>query len=872
MPPGRRGLTALLLAVVMALSIVLVGGPLSTDAAAKPDPCHPAGPGVPASPDWPDCLPSEAEMTAAVRTERNRAFFWTGRIRDEAGRIARSFGGTTLEMALEDHNLRMPDILEPTSDEGTRAWVHASRELARQASGIVYVVLGRPENIRPGNVWETEERGRVMANPDVTAIIEIIEQTGDERVYWRRDTVSEQSIAAERARMHARRVCTVWQQAGWPATSSTTTSTEIPARTLSPTRPDEVLIGGSSNPHDGWRTTSRYYGIIPTHTMPPSQRQVHAESTPLLEAVFEPRATRPSYLYLHMNTWSAAVDRFTPERLGCQEGDGGHDPDNLKKRDIRLMPLGDSITYGVESSDRTGYRDELYDYLEADARSVDFVGSVRAGSMSDPDNEGHPGDRIDEIAPFAACHVKRYQPNVITLHAGTNDMNQDYQLASAPDRLKKLINRALTDSPEATVLVARLIPTAKAGLQPRIDAYNAALPAMVKDLQREGKHVVLVDMGQVSVSDGLENDAHPTDEGYAKMADAWHRGLMEADAEGWIQPPLPQKTGEDCDSVGTGDPGGSGTAPGETALGEGWRKLGVIAPGYGGEPGRTVIAELNGDQRADYLQVRDSGNFRASANTVGTPGQPDWVELGTYGPGGLVPGNQVRFADLDGDGRDDYLVVSSDSEIQAYLNKPGENGKLRFVPAGTVFDEESFSRDNLRFADLTGDGKDDILRVGAEGAVHVYRNEWSPSDPNTGSGPRPVSWPLWLNWAGGTKGSSLAAVRFADVDADRRADYLQVGAEGAVHAFLNRGGGGNGSFEAHHLWARESNYPRKYVQFADISGDGKADYLVVYEGGAVRAWLNRGGNLQPPTGPSTGSGEPQPPTGPSTGSGEPPQG
>ncbi|GAA3594499.1 hypothetical protein GCM10022419_092110 [Nonomuraea rosea] len=103
-------------------------------------------------------------------------------------------------------------------------------------------------------------------------------------------------------------------------------------------------------------------------------------------------------------------------------------------------------------------------------------------------------------------------------------------------------------------------------------------------------------------------------------------------------------------------------------------------------------------------------------------------------------------------------------------------------------------------------------------------------------------WPLWLNWAGGPRGSSLAAVRFADGDGEGAADYLQVSVEGAVHAFLNRGGGGNGSFEARYDWAHASDYPREYVEFADISGDGKADYLVVYNGGAVRAWLNRGGN------------------------------
>ncbi|MEW1838404.1 GDSL-type esterase/lipase family protein [Nonomuraea angiospora] len=520
---------------------------------------------------------------------------------------------------------------------------------------------------------------------------------------------------------------------------------------------------------------------------------------------------------------------------------------------LRVMPLGDSITYGVESSDGNGYRDELYAYLKASAPDVDFVGSVRAGSMSDRDNEGHPGDRIGEIAAFAYCSVPRYQPNVITLHAGTNDMNQNYNLSQAPTRLKKLINQALTHSPRATVLVAKLIPTGKDGLQPRIDAYNAALPGMVEDLQSEGKHVLLVDMSRVLVSDGLENDAHPTDAGYAKMADAWYGAVLQANAKGWIQTPLPEEAANGCDPTespidddpGTDSPIGSG----ETALGEGWRALGVIAPGYGTRTGRTIIAELNGDQRADYLQVAADGHFRASVNTVGTPGQPDWVDVGTYAPAASdasepidVNGDEVRFADLNGDGRDDYLLVGSDSKVRAYINFPGPDNKLKFLHWGIVFDEESFSRDNVRFADVTGDGRDDILRVGAEGAVHVYRNMWDPNSPPISSESQPPDWGLWLNWAGGTRGSSLEAVRFADGDGDGRADYLQVGVDGSVHAFLNRGGGGNGSFEARYNWAYASHYPRPYVQFADISGDGKTDYLVVYDGGSVRAWLNRGGN------------------------------
>jgi hypothetical protein len=116
-------------------------------------------------------------------------------------------------------------------------------------------------------------------------------------------------------------------------------------------------------------------------------------------------------------------------------------------------------------------------------------------------------------------------------------MNQNYDLASAPRRIKSLISRAVSNSPAATVLVAKLIPTAKPGLQPRIDAYNAALPGVVRDLRQEGKRVLLVDMKRVLVSDGLQNDAHPTDVGYRKMAVVWFGGVLEAHDKGWIRPP-----------------------------------------------------------------------------------------------------------------------------------------------------------------------------------------------------------------------------------------------------------------------------------------------------------------------------------------------
>jgi lysophospholipase L1-like esterase len=89
---------------------------------------------------------------------------------------------------------------------------------------------------------------------------------------------------------------------------------------------------------------------------------------------------------------------------------------------LRVMPLGDSITWGVGSSSGNGYRGPLWNELAADGHPLDFVGTVRNGPMSDPDNEGHSGYRINEIAALADASLTRYRPNVVTLHIGTNDL------------------------------------------------------------------------------------------------------------------------------------------------------------------------------------------------------------------------------------------------------------------------------------------------------------------------------------------------------------------------------------------------------------------------------------------------------------------
>ncbi|WP_329233475.1 SGNH/GDSL hydrolase family protein [Streptomyces canus] len=209
---------------------------------------------------------------------------------------------------------------------------------------------------------------------------------------------------------------------------------------------------------------------------------------------------------------------------------------------LRLMPLGDSITWGVGSPSGNGYRGFLWNRLSAEGHALDFVGSGRNGTMSDRDNEGHSGWRIDQITGIADSVLARYRPNVVTLEIGTNDLNGNYQVPTAPDRLRALIDRITRDAPDATVLVGTVIVSTSGTEEAHRPAFNAKLPGIVQAAQAAGKHVRLVDMSALTGAD-LADSLHPNDNGFRKMADAFNAGVQAADAAGWIKPPVSASRG-----------------------------------------------------------------------------------------------------------------------------------------------------------------------------------------------------------------------------------------------------------------------------------------------------------------------------------------
>ncbi len=200
---------------------------------------------------------------------------------------------------------------------------------------------------------------------------------------------------------------------------------------------------------------------------------------------------------------------------------------------LRLMPLGDSITSGYLSSDNNGYRGTLFNDVVGAGNQTDFVGSLRDGSAFDPDHEGHSGYRIDQVAALLNGVLATYQPNLVTLHIGTNDMLQSYELSTAPNRLASMIDQIFANDPGVTIVVAQLIPNANATVQSNINAYNSQIPGIVQTRASAGRHILMVSMNTLTTSD-LNDGTHPNDGGYQKMAAVWYAGVQQVISNGWV--------------------------------------------------------------------------------------------------------------------------------------------------------------------------------------------------------------------------------------------------------------------------------------------------------------------------------------------------
>lgn len=208
----------------------------------------------------------------------------------------------------------------------------------------------------------------------------------------------------------------------------------------------------------------------------------------------------------------------------------------------RVLPLGDSITVGVEAdrndNDFEGYREDLLTLITNAGLWVNYVGNFQDGpdSLRDQDHRGVSGIQAGAVAPIAGNIAVQLQPDVVLLLLGTNEALRLANAATVvPEYLASIMRDLSANAPGVKVLLSALPPLdptvyrqfdpdLRADGDDLVNAINAQLTGVVAAARANGVDAVLVPMPTLSTAD-LGDGIHPNSTGYAEMAAAWFQAL-----------------------------------------------------------------------------------------------------------------------------------------------------------------------------------------------------------------------------------------------------------------------------------------------------------------------------------------------------------
>jgi len=245
-------------------------------------------------------------------------------------------------------------------------------------------------------------------------------------------------------------------------------------------------------------------------------------------------------------------------------------PGSVSAQAVNIMPVGDSITQGVRG--QCGYRRVLSQALAANPQcAVGFVGSRTAVGFSssnevlaacedtNTNHESRPGARADFYIPNELSNrVSAFEPDIVVIHAGSNDLFQGETVSSTVNDVAGMIDAVFSSKPSATVLLLNVIPWSEVSPNPsEFRGFNQAsvdmlqvtaqlssqLETLAIQRQAAGEAVVLVDVREGFDSNTMTIDGvHPNNNGENHIAYRVLDALYAQDICGNTESPFPSFT------------------------------------------------------------------------------------------------------------------------------------------------------------------------------------------------------------------------------------------------------------------------------------------------------------------------------------------
>ncbi len=269
----------------------------------------------------------------------------------------------------------------------------------------------------------------------------------------------------------------------------------------------------------------------------------------------------------------------------------------------------------------------------------------------------------------------------------------------------------------------------------------------------------------------------------------------------------------------------------------------------------TWVGSVAGVAMGEHLAVRlnDGTVSDAQGMAMGdaTPAFTAPATLAAAGSAQAAP----TLVDYDGDDLLDMLVgeiANGVGKVRLYLNTgTAETAAYdTFTYLTTAADTtlavttEGCQGAIVQMSDITGDGVAELLVGQADGTVHVFTA--AEEDHWTDAG--------LLNCTVGGKKSTLdvgtrAAIEFADMDGDGRADLLVGNGDGHVVLFYDTADSGAAVFDSgrylHDSAGRITVGSRASVVVVDMDGDGVSDMLIGSADGSIVFYRNEGSAAEP---------------------------
>ena len=295
---------------------------------------------------------------------------------------------------------------------------------------------------------------------------------------------------------------------------------------------------------------------------------------------------------------------------------------------IKIMPLGDSITYGMQ--DEGGYRKFLWRMLKDKGYdNIDFVGPEGKDSATftykgqqvtyDDNHAGYSGYTITNLpggwmgqlngileTMQGGDYITKYAPDIILLQIGTNDINNGH-LDGSEERLHQLLDYLREKMPASGTIFLTTIPDLgnmmwggnSSETNQNIASYNVLVKKVAEDYKDQ--HVIFADIHSViDASKDLSDGVHPNAGGYEKMAAYWTEQLDTF-----------------FKSSGQSDPGQT------------------TDPGHGSDPQQPQSEFVLGDVNADG-KVNASDLAMLKAGVIGKNTDKDFIRRADVNESGVV--------------------------------------------------------------------------------------------------------------------------------------------------------------------------------------------------------------------------------------------